>query len=151
MAHSPLFLFSIILNFLNNCNRQDLKYLTRLIIYDSTAATVVKNWASHTPMYHLQFIGITFRKDFTRRRTSMFLTQHNRQTQQSDDLLKYSQLHRDDILSTLQSTDDGITVREANERLHSNGWNIVSSEQLPPWYVQLLTSFHNPFIYVLIV
>ena len=81
----------------------------------------------------------------------MFLTQHNRQTQQSDDLLKYSQLHRDDILSTLQSTDDGITDREANERLHSNGWNIVSSEQLPPWYVQLLTSFHNPFIYVLIV
>src|SRR5699024_9537467 len=64
---------------------------------------------------------------------------------------KYSQLHRDDILSTLQSTDDGITDREANERLHSNGWNIVSSEQLPPWYVQLLTSFHNPFIYVLIV
>src|SRR5699024_5632129 len=68
-------------------------------------------------MYHLQFIGITFRKDFTRRRTSMFLTQHNRQTQQSDDLLKYSQLHRDDILSTLQSTDDGISL-VVNNSLH---------------------------------
>src|SRR5699024_1347930 len=102
-------------------------------------------------MYHLQFRGITVRKDFTRRRTSMFLTQHNRQTQQPDDLLKYSQLHRDDILSTLQYTDDGNSDRAANESLRSNGWNIVSSEQLPPWYVQLLTSFHNPFIYVLTV
>src|SRR5699024_2110044 len=102
-------------------------------------------------MYHLQFIGITFRKHFTRTRTSMFLTAQNRQTQQSHDQLKSSPLTRADIVPTLQPTDDGITHREATERFHSNGWTIVSSEQLPPWYVQLLTSFHNPFIYVLIV
>jgi P-type Mg2+ transporter len=56
-----------------------------------------------------------------------------------------------DVLLSLNSTLDGIHKLEAAVRRGKFGLNEVAHERAPRWYIQLIHSFHNPFIYMLIM
>jgi P-type Mg2+ transporter len=56
-----------------------------------------------------------------------------------------------DVLLFLNSSPDGILKLEAAERRGKYGLNEVTHERAPRWYIQLIHSFHNPFIYMLIM
>lgn len=55
------------------------------------------------------------------------------------------------LLSGLTTSIDGLTEELAQERLQENGKNIVSSEKMAAWYIQLLHCFLNPFNAVLTI
>lgn len=55
------------------------------------------------------------------------------------------------LLSSLWTSADGLTDDLAQERLQENGRNIVSSEGMEAWYIQLLHCFLNPFNAVLTI
>jgi Mg2+-importing ATPase len=46
---------------------------------------------------------------------------------------------------------EGLTEQEAADRLAADGPNEVAHDKPPHWFVQLLSSFRNPFIIVLVV
>ncbi|WP_058911462.1 magnesium-translocating P-type ATPase [Entomohabitans teleogrylli] len=52
-------------------------------------------------------------------------------------------------LSRLNSDRQGLTDKEARQRLDEYGSNEVAHQKAPPALVQLLQAFNNPFIYVL--
>ncbi len=52
-------------------------------------------------------------------------------------------------LARLNSSRQGLTAKDALERLDAYGRNEVAHEQAPPALIQLLQAFNNPFIYVL--
>jgi Mg2+-importing ATPase len=54
-------------------------------------------------------------------------------------------------LLALNSSRAGLIESEAASRLEVQGPNEVAHERLPAWYLQLLTSFNNPFIIILVV
>jgi Mg2+-importing ATPase len=54
-----------------------------------------------------------------------------------------------DLLLALNTTPDGLSKLNAAARRGQYGLNEVAHERAPRWYVQLLHSFHNPFIYLL--
>jgi len=54
------------------------------------------------------------------------------------------------LLKSMRSSREGLTDDEAGERLGSYGFNEVAHEGPPRWYAQLLHSFNNPFILLLI-
>lgn len=56
----------------------------------------------------------------------------------------------DATLAGLHTQYDGLTQQEAENRLLEFGPNTVAHEKAPPAFLQLLTAFHNPFIYVLL-
>jgi P-type Mg2+ transporter len=53
------------------------------------------------------------------------------------------------FLSSLETSEQGLSTEEVNERLHIHGANEVAHEKAPRWYVQFLQAFINPFIGVL--
>ncbi|ADO45074.1 magnesium-translocating P-type ATPase [Hydrogenobacter thermophilus TK-6] len=55
-----------------------------------------------------------------------------------------------EVLTILESSIDGITNQEAKRRLEIFGANEIVHEKPPPWYVELLKAFVNPFIGILI-
>jgi P-type Mg2+ transporter len=54
-----------------------------------------------------------------------------------------------DVLLSLNSSPDGLHKLEAAFRRGKYGLNEVAHERAPRWYVQLIHSCHNPFIYML--
>ena len=58
---------------------------------------------------------------------------------------------REDVLSALGTSREGLTEAEAGTRLEHYGFNEVAHEKPPRWYVQLPLAFKNPFIILLIV
>lgn len=56
----------------------------------------------------------------------------------------------DQVLRTLNSNKQGLVENDALSRLEKFGKNEVSHEKPPTWYGQLLQSFNNPFVYILI-
>ena len=54
-------------------------------------------------------------------------------------------------LAELKTSREGLSEQEARDRLVRYGPNEVAHERPPRWWVQLLSSFKNPFIIVLIV
>jgi Mg2+-importing ATPase len=53
-------------------------------------------------------------------------------------------------LAFLATTPNGISEKEAERRIDTHGRNEVAHEKPPAWYLQLLLSFKNPFIFVLL-
>lgn len=53
------------------------------------------------------------------------------------------------LMLSLNSSPDGLFKLEAAVRRGKYGLNEVAHERAPRWYVQLIHSFHNPFIYML--
>ncbi|APU99940.1 magnesium-translocating P-type ATPase [Sphingobacterium sp. B29] len=51
----------------------------------------------------------------------------------------------------LETSREGITDEMAKERQQKFGLNEVKHQKAPKWYVQLLKSFANPFIYILLL
>lgn len=56
----------------------------------------------------------------------------------------------DQVLRALNSNKQGLVENDALSRLEKFGKNEVSHEKPPTWYGQLLQSFNNPFVYILI-
>jgi Mg2+-importing ATPase len=54
------------------------------------------------------------------------------------------------VLWTLNSSKQGLVEDDAAARLKKFGKNEVSQEKPPTWYGQLLQSFNNPFVYILV-
>ncbi|RQP44062.1 magnesium-translocating P-type ATPase [Burkholderia ubonensis] len=57
----------------------------------------------------------------------------------------------DDTLKALRTSPRGLTYEQAADRLQLDGPNEIAHDKPPHWTRQLLTSFHNPFVYVLLV
>ncbi|MGI5491262.1 magnesium-translocating P-type ATPase [Microtetraspora malaysiensis] len=55
-----------------------------------------------------------------------------------------------EVLRTLDSRRDGLTKREAAQRLERYGPNVVDHDRPPHWTIQLASTFKNPFILVLV-
>lgn len=54
------------------------------------------------------------------------------------------------VYAVMESSEDGITKVTADERRLKFGRNEIQHQKAPGWYVQLLRSFLNPFIYILL-
>ncbi|KWK70565.1 magnesium-translocating P-type ATPase [Burkholderia ubonensis] len=57
----------------------------------------------------------------------------------------------DDTLKALRTSMRGLTYEQAADRLQHHGPNEIAHDKPPHWTRQLLMSFHNPFVYVLLV
>ncbi|WP_322066765.1 magnesium-translocating P-type ATPase [Burkholderia ubonensis] len=57
----------------------------------------------------------------------------------------------DDTLKALRTSTRGLTYEQAANRLQLDGPNEIAHDKPPHWTRQLLMSFHNPFVYVLLV
>lgn len=68
----------------------------------------------------------------------------------SEKLRKASRMDTDELYVMLQSSKDGITDEEAQQRLSKFGLNEVDYDKVPAWYVQLFQSFVNPFVLILL-
>ncbi len=56
----------------------------------------------------------------------------------------------ENTMSQLKATISGLTVAEAEERHKLHGDNEVAREHVSPWYIQLIATFKNPFVLVLV-
>lgn len=54
------------------------------------------------------------------------------------------------IYAMLETNEEGITDRIAEDRRAKFGPNEVQHQKAPKWYIQLLQAFANPFIYILL-
>ena len=66
-------------------------------------------------------------------------------------LLEASKEHLMSVFETLETTPEGLTEPEVDERLKTYGRNTVAHERAAAWPVMLLNNFRNPFILVLFV
>ncbi|KWC17872.1 magnesium-translocating P-type ATPase [Burkholderia ubonensis] len=57
----------------------------------------------------------------------------------------------EDTLKALRTSTRGLTYEQATDRLQLDGPNEIAHDKPPHWTRQLLMSFHNPFVYVLLV
>ncbi|WP_080431714.1 magnesium-translocating P-type ATPase [Burkholderia ubonensis] len=57
----------------------------------------------------------------------------------------------EDTLKALRTSTRGLTYEQAADRLQLHGPNEIAHDKPPHWTRQLLMSFHNPFVYVLLV
>ncbi|WP_071763524.1 magnesium-translocating P-type ATPase [Burkholderia ubonensis] len=57
----------------------------------------------------------------------------------------------EDTLKALRTSTRGLTYEQAADRMQLDGPNEIAHDKPPHWTRQLLTSFHNPFVYVLLV
>ncbi|MDN7929815.1 magnesium-translocating P-type ATPase [Burkholderia metallica] len=57
----------------------------------------------------------------------------------------------EDTLKSLHTSTRGLTYDQAADRLQHHGPNEIAHDKPPHWTRQLLLSFHNPFVYVLLV
>ena len=65
-------------------------------------------------------------------------------------LIEYSLKTQEDVLLGYKTSLSGLTEDEVEERRENYGANEVYAEKPKTWYFQLLRSFFNPFIFVLI-
>ncbi|KWZ38351.1 magnesium-translocating P-type ATPase [Burkholderia savannae] len=56
-----------------------------------------------------------------------------------------------DTLANLRTSERGLTTADAKDRLLCDGPNEIAHDKPPHWTRQLLSSFNNPFVYVLLV
>ncbi|PMB12665.1 magnesium-translocating P-type ATPase [Fischerella thermalis CCMEE 5282] len=75
---------------------------------------------------------------------------HTEQMRLSMRVVEESATSIDQVLRTLNSNKQGLVENDALSRLKKFGKNEVSHEKPPTWYGQLLQSFNNPFVYILI-
>lgn len=64
-------------------------------------------------------------------------------------LFDFSKMDLELVYKELDTSFNGLTIEDANEKLEYYGVNEVSHEKIKPWYIQLIKSFINPFIFVL--
>lgn len=64
-------------------------------------------------------------------------------------LADYARMDVDDVLTSLGTDRDGLTVEEAERRLKMYGPNELVHERPPRWYVQLVRAFTSPFTGIL--
>lgn len=67
-----------------------------------------------------------------------------------DKLHKASKLDIEEVYDMMQTSKDGIDDEAVRERISIYGLNEVEYDKAPSWYAQLLKSFLNPFIFILI-
>ncbi|MGX7420061.1 magnesium-translocating P-type ATPase [Carnobacterium gallinarum] len=67
------------------------------------------------------------------------------------ELKKLGYLNEEEVLTSLKTSLAGISEVEAKERLETVGPNIVASQKPTPWYILLIDSFKDPFVYVLML
>jgi Mg2+-importing ATPase len=72
------------------------------------------------------------------------------QTQLSMRVIEEAGKSVEQVLWTLNSSKQGLVEDDAAARLKKFGKNEVSQEKPPTWYGQLLQSFNNPFVYILV-
>lgn len=65
-------------------------------------------------------------------------------------LRKIARLHVDEVYKTLDSSEEGISEETAKKRISRHGLNEVNYDRAPAWYTQLIKSFINPFILILV-
>ncbi|WP_016871947.1 magnesium-translocating P-type ATPase [Fischerella thermalis] len=75
---------------------------------------------------------------------------HTEQMRLSMRVVEESATSIDQVLRTLNSNKQGLVENDALSRLKKFGKNEVSHEKPPTLYGQLLQSFNNPFVYILI-
>lgn len=68
----------------------------------------------------------------------------------AEKLRKASRQEIDEVYKMLHSSADGITEEVAKERISTYGLNQVDYDRAPAWYTQLIKSFANPFILILV-
>ena len=68
----------------------------------------------------------------------------------AEKLRKASRQEIDEVYKMLDSSATGISDKAAKERISTYGLNEVDYDKAPSWYSQLLKSFANPFILILI-
>ena len=67
------------------------------------------------------------------------------------DLFRAARLSTEEIFQEYQTNEAGIEQEEAEKRLEKYGWNEITHDRAPAWYVQLIEAFMNPFIGVLAI
>ena len=67
------------------------------------------------------------------------------------DLFRAARLSTEEIFQEYQTNEAGIEQEEAEKRLEKYGWNEITRDRAPAWYVQLIEAFMNPFIGVLAI
>jgi len=72
-------------------------------------------------------------------------------TSTSSFLIEASFMGVDDLFNKLDTSRDGLSSLEAEQRLVKYGKNLLSHERPLPWYRQLIQSFMDPFIGVLVI
>ncbi|MFU1796507.1 magnesium-translocating P-type ATPase [Paenibacillus azoreducens] len=65
-------------------------------------------------------------------------------------LIQASITFEEDLMDDLASSPEGLSETEAKKRLLQHGKNEIAHEKTPAWYIQLLSSFKNPFILILL-
>ncbi|MDD3356201.1 MAG: magnesium-translocating P-type ATPase [Dysgonamonadaceae bacterium] len=68
----------------------------------------------------------------------------------AEKLLKASRLDINEVYDMLDSSKDGISDEMAEDRISTYGLNEVDYDRAPAWYTQLIKSFINPFILILV-
>ena len=68
----------------------------------------------------------------------------------AEKLRKASRQEIDEVYKLLDRSADGITEEVAKERISTYGLNQVDYDRAPAWYTQLIKSFANPFILILV-
>ena len=69
----------------------------------------------------------------------------------SEQLLTTAKMDSDRVLNFLQTTMHGLTPEQVEGKREQFGLNEVAHEKPPAWYMQLVESFVNPFIGILVV
>ena len=72
-----------------------------------------------------------------------------RERRLSAQLLEWAQADLKELLSSLDTTEQGLSTETAERRLQEFGPNEVSHEKTARWYVMLVKNFYNPFIALL--
>ncbi|MBU3206410.1 magnesium-translocating P-type ATPase [Clostridium algidicarnis] len=68
----------------------------------------------------------------------------------TEKLIEFSKKGIDELFEIFNTNAKGLTEQEVKERIRIYGENQVSEEKAVPWYRQLIKSFMNPFILVLV-
>jgi Mg2+-importing ATPase len=68
----------------------------------------------------------------------------------AEKLLKASHQDINEVYDMLDSSADGISDEMAEDRISTYGLNEVDYDRAPAWYTQLIKSFINPFILILV-
>lgn len=75
---------------------------------------------------------------------------HQFDPQQRKYLSQISEMSIDAVLKLLHSSSKGVSENSAEERLEKFGLNEVEYDKAPSWVKQLIQSFVNPFIFILL-
>lgn len=65
-------------------------------------------------------------------------------------LLKVSRMDVESAYAFMESSKEGISQATADERISKFGLNEVAQDGAPSWFKQLVKSFVNPFIFILL-